>query len=50
MFRRKGVTKVTKVAPDHFLRKFKAHVSVDPPTLSRIKSNLERKSQIKTSL
>jgi len=49
MFRRKGVTKVTYVAPDHFLRKFRAHVSVDPPTLSRIKSNLERKNQIETS-
>lgn len=50
MFRRKGVTKVTYVAPDHFLRKFRAHVSVDPPTLSRMKSNLERKKQIKTFL
>ena len=50
MFRRKGVTNVTYVAPDHFLSKFRAHVSVDPPTLSRIKSNLERKNQIKISL
>lgn len=49
-FRRKGVTKVTYVAPDHFLRKFRAHVSVDPPTLSRMKSNLGRKKQIKTFL
>ena len=49
MFRRKGVTRVTYVAPDHFLRNFRAHVSVDPPTLSRIKSNLERKNHIKTS-
>lgn len=42
-FRRKGVTRVTYVAPDHFLRKLGAHVSVEPPTLSRIKSNLGRK-------
>lgn len=49
MFRRKGVTRVTYVAPDHFLRKLRAQVSVAPPTLSRIKSNLERKNHIKTS-
>lgn len=49
MFRRKGVTKVTYVAPDHFLRKFRAHVSVDPPTLSRMKSNLEREKKKKSN-
>lgn len=37
----KGVTKVTYVAPDHFFRRSKAHFSVDPPTLSRMKSNLQ---------
>lgn len=40
-FSRKGVIKVTYVAPDHFLRKFRDHFSVDPPMLSRMKSNLE---------
>lgn len=38
---RKGVTKVTYVAPDHFFRRSRAHFSVDPPTLSRMKSNLQ---------
>lgn len=38
---RKGVTKVTYVAPDHFFKRSSAHFSVDPPTLSRIKSNLQ---------
>lgn len=38
---RKGVTKVTYVAPDHFFKRSSAHFSVDPPTLSRTKSNLQ---------
>lgn len=43
MFTKKGVTKDTYLAPDHFLSRLGAQFSVDPPTLSRMKSNLKRK-------
>lgn len=42
---KKGVTKVTYVAPDHFFSRSSAHFSVDPPTLSRMKSNLETRKE-----
>lgn len=41
VFWRKGVTRVTYLAPVQGLRRFRAQRSVSPPTLSRIRSNLK---------
>lgn len=40
VFSRKGVTRVTYLAPVHGLSRPRAHRSVSPPILSRIRSNL----------
>lgn len=41
VFWRNGVTRVTYLAPLQGLSRFSAQRSVSPPTLSRIRSNLE---------
>lgn len=41
VFWRNGVTRVTYLAPLQVLSRFSAQCSVCPPTLSRIRSNLE---------
>lgn len=41
VFWRNGVTRVTYLAPLQGLSSFRAQRSVSPPTLSRIRSNLE---------
>lgn len=45
VFWRKGVTRVTYLAPLQGLSRFRAQRSVSPPTLSRIRSNLGVETQ-----
>lgn len=46
VFWRNGVIRVTYLAPLQGLSRFSAQRSVSPPTLSRIRSNLEGKKRV----